>query len=79
MSNIEGIRISEVPEQNIEKNSMSIDENKSTVDFSDCKKTPEDKKKELQSLKEELMYFNSCVKTGQTEVIEDDFEDCQKK
>ena len=83
MKNIEGIRSSEIPEQNIEKDSLTITENivqgYEDMDFSDCAKTPEDKIKELQSLREEILYYNSCVKTEQPDDIEEDYEDCRKK
>ena len=83
MKNIEGIKSLEIPEQSIEKNSMTITENvvldSEDIVFSDCAKTPEDKIKELQSIKEELLYYNSCVKTGQTDDLEEDYEDCRRK
>jgi len=80
---IEGIRISEIPENDMEKRTMVITENKvldsENIDFSDCEKTSEDKKRELQDLKEEILYYNSCLKTNEDNEIEDDYEDCRKK
>ncbi len=85
MKNIEGIRNWEMQEQSIEKKSMTITEDNGLgsdtgdIDFSDCAKTPEDKKRELQELKEEILYFNSCTKQKNENEMKDDFEDCRKK
>lgn len=69
MRNLEGITISEVKESELEKKSITINDD---YNFDDCALT---EKERLQKLKEELIKLNADQKNNQNI---DDYEDCRK-
>jgi len=81
MRNLEGIKNVEVNEKKLEESSMVTNDNASasSIDnYDDCIKTIEDQKEELQSLKDEIMYYEQHCQKQTTEIIQDDYEDCRK-
>ena len=83
MKNLEGIKNVEINEKNLEKNCLTVNENFVSTgeedDFEDCAKTIEDEKRELENLKEEILYYDQHCKKQPNSEIEDDFEDCRKR
>ena len=70
MQNLEGIRNVEIPEANLEKDSVKVHED-NDLNFDDCVKTKEDIMRELRELD-----FEDCA-IGKQAIEEDDFEDCR--
>lgn len=84
MRNLEGIKIIETKEKDIEAKSTNASEAPATFydeeNYDACMKTPEDRKKELQDLKEELLYYETCRKIDEeTHEIDENYDDCRKK
>lgn len=69
MRNLEGIELSEIKESELERNSITVDDD---YNFDDCALT---EKERLEKIKKELIKI--CV--SQQNNQDDDFEDCRKK
>lgn len=69
MRNLEGIELSEIKESELERNSITVDDD---YNFDDCALT---EKERLEKIKKELIKI--CVPQQNNQ--DDDFEDCRKK
>lgn len=75
MRNLEGLKITEVKEEDLEKQGMKVSE---ADNFEDCALTEKDKLKKLKEELLEIKYYEECVKENSLTSEEETYEDCRK-
>lgn len=75
MRNLEGLKIIEVKEEDLEKQSMKVSE---ADTYEDCALTEKDKLKKLKEELLEIKYYEDCVKENDLTSEEETYEDCRK-
>lgn len=73
MINLEGIKLSEIKESELEKKSIAVNDD---YNFDDCALT---KKERLEKIKQELINLNVQQQNPYNNDDVDDYEDCRKK
>ncbi len=81
MRNLEGIKIVEVPEKEIESSSIRVSDIDTPDDYENFRLIEKDKLLKLKEQLEEAQFYDSCVPKAQVEeeYKSENYDDCGKK